>query len=88
MLVEGCLAVNLNPLLILFPSFVKFKIGKTNQINARNADRLISAIDKFVHISEDKNSLYRVLNREGVTDHDGAIQDLLGLLLAGMDTTS
>ena len=75
-------------MIILFPQFVKLKIGRTSQVNHRNGQRFFKALDDFVENSDDTDSLYSTLNKEGVTDHKGAIEDLLGLLLAGTDTTA
>ena len=72
-IVNDCTSVNLNPFVILFPKFVELKLGKTNKANVRNVERFFLALDRFILESQDEHSLYTVLIKSGVTDHEGAI---------------
>ena len=86
--IEGCVHVAFHPLFVLSPFLFKHGFTRANSSNHKNAESLYSSIENFLKESSDKNSLYQVLINTVGSSPKTAIVDVMGILAAGMDTTS
>ena len=70
---EDCTKAVLNPLGILFPKIVDYQWGKKIKANTRNSQRVFTALSEYFSSSEDENSMYSELTKEGVASPEEAI---------------
>ena len=87
-LVTDSINVKNDPAALLFPELIKLGLGKVNKAKQRNIDNFMAGLDKYIKNHSPKDSLYHALNKPGVTDHEGAVQDILGVMFLSMDSVS
>ena len=72
-LLDDCISVTLNPMVVLFPKIVELKWGKANKINYRNSEVILNALEKYFSSTKDENSLYHQLTNSGIANPQEAI---------------
>ena len=73
---------------IVFPVIIDYNLIEPFKTNAKNIEEMRKILKDFLKNSKDKESVYnKLINEYGVEEHL-ALDDIIGLLFAGHDTTS
>ena len=72
-LLEDCVSVTTNPMVILFPKIAELKWAKANKINTFNSEVIMDALYQYCSSQNDESSLYYQLINSGLADPMQAI---------------
>lgn len=72
----------------LFPFLMHYNLVNPFKTNQANVEELIKTVSSFMDISDDKESVFRIIYESGVWTKDECVRDTLMMLTAGFDTTS
>lgn len=78
----------MNPMNVIFPWLVHYRIGSENKRNNKNSDEFERVIKDVCEKSEDNNSVYKQVLNTGQFDKVQVYKDIMTLLFAGHETTS
>lgn len=87
-LIEGCFDSTFSPVRVIFPTLVKFNIGKANHRNVRNAERMHAALEKMAELSENASFLEETLMSKRSIDKASALHDFIVVIFGAMDLPS